>query len=95
MPLIAEENLTAEEIRTRIKALISNVTSIPVDEIPDEASFRDDLDLDSLSLLEIAVDMDYEFQLGLPEEELQGLATLKDSVELVQARLQERRSEVA
>ena len=84
-----------EEIRAQIKDIISNVTSIPSEEIPDEASFRDDLDLDSLSLLEIGVDMDYEFKLGLPEEELQGLATLPEAVALVQRRLHEKAAEVA
>jgi acyl carrier protein len=87
--------MQTEEIRVQIKQIISNVTSIPVDEIPDGASFRDDLDLDSLSLLEIGVDMDYEFKLGLPEEALQGLATLPEAVSLVERRLDEKAAEVA
>lgn len=71
------------EIRSRIKQIVSNVTNIPVDEIGDEASYRDDLELDSLSLLEIGVDVDYEFKLRVPEEELQDIETVQDSVELV------------
>ncbi len=87
--------MITEEIRAQIKTIISNVTSIPAEEIPDAASFRDDLDLDSLSLLEIGVDMDYEFKLGLPEEELQGLATLPEAVALVERRLNGKAAEVA
>ncbi|MCB1054927.1 MAG: acyl carrier protein [Acidobacteria bacterium] len=71
------------EVRTKIKEIISNITSIPVDQIEDGASFRDDLDLDSLSLLEIGVDVDYAFKLGVPEERLQQLATVQDTVDLV------------
>ena len=72
-----------EEIRTKIKQIISNVTGIPGAEIADGASYRDDLDLDSLSLLEIGVDVDYEFKLGLPEEDLQALETISETVDLV------------
>ncbi len=75
--------MTAQEIRSIVKKVISNVTGIPADEIDDHASFQDDLDLDSLSLLEVGVDVDYEFKLGVPEEDLQGLANLDDVVNLV------------
>jgi acyl carrier protein len=71
-------------IRTKIKQIISNITSIDSTEIGDSASFVDDLDLDSLSMLEIGVDVAYEFKLDIPEEELSELRTLDDSVRLVQ-----------
>ena len=54
-----------------------------------------DLDLDSLSLLEIGVDVDYEFQLGLPEERMRGLDSVNDTLALVEERLRERQAEVA
>ncbi|MEM9290728.1 MAG: acyl carrier protein [Acidobacteriota bacterium] len=77
--------MTADEARSKIKEIISNVTSIPPEEIADGASFRADLDLDSLSLLEIGVDVDYEFKLGLPEERLQQLQDVQETVDLVLA----------
>ena len=46
------------EIRTQIKEVIANATSIDVADISDNASFEDELGLDSLTLLEIAVDVD-------------------------------------
>ncbi len=77
------------QIRAKIKEIIANVTNIDPEEIGDDASFVDDLQLDSLSLLEIGVDVDYEFRLGVPEERLQELRTVKDTVELVMAQLSE------
>ena len=71
------------EIRTKIKEIIANVTNIDPAEISDKASFVEDLQLDSLSLLEIGVDVDYEFKLGVPEERLGELRTVQDSVDLV------------
>ncbi len=76
--------MEVEEIRARVKSIVANVTSIDPDEIADDASFVDDLRLDSLSLLEIGVDVDYEFKLGLPEEKLQEVRTVRETVELVQ-----------
>lgn len=70
------------EIRQKVKQIISNVTNIPPEEIADDASFVDDLDLDSLSLLEIGVDVDYEFKLGVPEEELAQLRTVEEAVQM-------------
>ena len=75
--------MKVEEVRAKIKEIIANVTNIDPEDIGDEASFVEDLQLDSLSLLEIGVDVDYEFKLGVPEERLQELRTVKDSVDLV------------
>ena len=71
------------EVRSKVKQIISNVTNIAPAQIADNASFIDDLNLDSLSLLEIGVDVDFEFKLGVPEERLQQLRTVQDSVDLV------------
>lgn len=85
------------QIRQKIKEIISNVTNVPVEEIGDEARFREDLDLDSLSLLEIGVDVDYEFRLGLPDEQLQTIGSIDEAVALALQILAQRegRSEVA
>jgi acyl carrier protein len=76
-------NMDVAEVRSRVKQIISNVTNIPSSQIADNAAFVDDLNLDSLSLLEIGVDVDFEFKLGVPEERLQQLRTVQDSVDLV------------
>ena len=82
--------MDVEQIRGKVKEIISNVTNIDPEEIGDDASLVDDLQLDSLSLLEIGVDVDYEFKLGVPEERLGELRTVQDAVELVQQCLAER-----
>ncbi len=81
-------------IRSKIKEIISNITSIETGEIRDSASFVDDLDLDSLSMLEIGVDVAYEFKLEIPEEELSQLRTLNDSVALVESYLSRQEPQV-
>ncbi|MBM3262230.1 MAG: acyl carrier protein [candidate division Zixibacteria bacterium] len=78
-----------EAIRSTVKEIIANATNINPVDIGDTASFQEDLGLDSLSLLEIAVDVDHMFKLNLSDEELsarlQELRTVQDAVEFVQS----------
>jgi acyl carrier protein len=82
--------MDAAEIKGRIKEIIANITNIDPSEIDDDASFTADLDLDSLSLLEIGVDVDYEFKLGLPEEAMRGIDSVNATCQLVETRLEEK-----
>ena len=75
-----------EEIRAEVKRLIGKVTSLDPEEIPDTASFRDDLELDSLAMIEIAVEVAYAYKLQLTEEEMAGLQNLDEAIEMVIAK---------
>jgi acyl carrier protein len=76
--------MTELEIRESIKKVIANVSDIDLADIGDSASFKEDLGLDSLVLLEISVDIGLQFALDIPEEQLMQLHTVQDAVELVQ-----------
>jgi acyl carrier protein len=82
------------EIQSKIKQIISHVAGIPAQKIGDEDAFRDDLNLDSLSLLEIGVDVDFNFKLGLPDERYKEIGSVAAMVELVEQRLAEMASAV-
>jgi len=71
-------------ITQKIKEIIAEVADLDTSEIEDRAHFIDDLQLDSLSLLEIGVDVDYEFKLGAAEERLSKLRTIPETVLLVE-----------
>jgi len=77
-------------IRQKIKEAIAKVSDIQVDDIGDAALYVDDLGLDSLVLLEVAVDLELEFGLEVPEEKLKELRSIQDTVELVQQSLAEK-----
>lgn len=78
-------------IRAKIKQIIANVAGLDAGKIEDGSSLREDLKLDSLSLLEIGVDVDMAFQLQLPDETYKEIATLPEMVQLVERRLSETR----
>jgi acyl carrier protein len=80
----------ADEIRTRIKQIIANVAGLNAGRINDDAKLREDLKLDSLSLLEIGVDVDLAYKLELPDERYKEVDSLPAMVDLVQQRLGER-----
>lgn len=75
------------EIRETVRRLIVGITRIPAERIEENASFRDDLKIDSLSMIEIGVSVDYEFRLNLPEERFQAVDTLGKTVDLVEQEL--------
>ena len=81
-----------DEIRNRIKEIIADVAFLDASEIGDDARFIDDLELDSLSLLEIGVEVDFTYKLGLPDERLRELTSVGDAVALVETELERKAS---
>ena len=78
---------TEEVVRGEIKKLGAEVTEREVDEIGDDASFRRELGIDSLTALEIMFAVDKKFKLQIPDEEYEQLKNLNDTVALVMKHL--------
>ena len=75
------------EIREIVKQAISKVTGIDSAAISDSASYEQDLGLDSLSILEIAVNVESQFKIHATDEELSAIRTVEDTVNLVRKRM--------
>ncbi|HVR95329.1 MAG TPA: phosphopantetheine-binding protein [Thermoanaerobaculia bacterium] len=75
--------MDAVEITGRIKQIIANVAGLDAQRIDDGATFHDDLNLDSLSLLEIGVDVDLAFQLNLPDERYKEIGSIPEMAALI------------
>lgn len=71
-------------ITTAVKEIIGKITGCSVESIPDSATFVDDLGLDSLAILEIAVDVENAFKIRASDEELQTIRSIADSVALIE-----------
>jgi len=74
------------EVRGKIKTIIGSIAGLDPQRIGDGATLRGELNLDSLSLLEIGVDVDLAFQLNLPDESYKDIDSLPAMVELVMRR---------
>lgn len=75
--------MTEIEILAKIKQIIAKTAGLKPERMGDQASLRDELGLDSLSLMEIAFDIDVAFGLGLSDERYKDVQTLTDMVALV------------
>jgi acyl carrier protein len=73
-----------EEIVAGIAEIVEEVTGIEPSEVTIEKSFVDDLDIDSLSLVEIAVQLEDKYGVKIPDEDMQSLRTVGDAVAYVQ-----------
>jgi acyl carrier protein len=79
--------MSIDEIRTNVKKTIAKVSGLVVEDIGDYDSF-DALELDSLSRIEILVELEREFKLNIPEEEedsnlVADIQTVEQAVRLV------------
>lgn len=69
----------------RVKGLLVDKFGVPEDEISPEATFED-LDLDSLDLVEFALAAEEELGVRISDEEAEELETLKDTVDLLESK---------
>jgi acyl carrier protein len=76
--------MSEDDIRTSIRQSVNRITGIAPGDVQDSSTYRDDLGLDSLSMLELTVDIEYAFKIKVPEERLQTIKTVRDTIELVQ-----------
>lgn len=79
--------MDVQTIKATIKQSIHQVTGIDPATISDSASFTDDLGLDSLSILEIAVSVESQFKFQATDEELSSIRTVEDTVALIKRRM--------
>jgi acyl carrier protein len=75
---------TQEQLIAGIAEIIEEVTGIEPSEVTLEKSFVDDLDIDSLSMVEIAVQTEDKYGVKIPDEDLAGLRTVGDAVAYIQ-----------
>jgi acyl carrier protein len=76
--------MSTEDIRAAVKQSVASIANLDVQEIGDDASYKEDLLLDSLTILEIAVDAEYKFHVNLSEDDLASIGTVADTVRIVQ-----------
>jgi acyl carrier protein len=71
----------------RFKKCAVEVLSVDEARIVPEAKFGDDLDADSLDLVELVMALEEEFGVEVPEEELEGIETVGQAYNLVVGKL--------
>jgi acyl carrier protein len=72
------------EITKGLAEIVEEVAGIDTAEVTVEKSFVDDLDIDSLSMVEIAVQAEDRFGVKIPDEQLAELKTVGDAVSYIE-----------
>jgi acyl carrier protein len=76
-----------EELFDRFRNCAVEVLSVDADKVVPEAKFGDDLDADSLDLVELVMALEEEFGIEVPEEDLEGIETVGQAYDLVVSKL--------
>ena len=75
--------MNEQEILAGLGEIVEEIAGVPADEVTPSKSFVDDLDIDSLSMVEIAVAAQDKFGVEIPDYQLKDLATVQDVVNYV------------
>ena len=75
--------MTELEILEGLGEIVEEIAGVPAAEVTPGKSFVDDLDIDSLSMVEIAVAAQDKFGVEIPDDQLKDLTTVQDVVNFV------------
>ena len=75
---------STEEIRADLAEIVTEVTGIPADDVQLDKSFTDDLDVDSLSMVEVVVAAEEKFDVRIPDDAVKDLKTVGDAVAYIE-----------
>ncbi len=72
-----------EEIVSGLAEVLEEVAGTPTDKVTPEAAFDKDLDVDSLTMVEVVVACEERFGVRIPDEALEGMTTVGDAIEYI------------
>ena len=73
----------SDELFARFKKCAVEVLQVDPEQVTKEARFGDDLDADSLDLVEFVMALEERFDVSIPEEKLEGIGTVGQAATLV------------
>jgi len=73
------------DIATRVKAIIVDKLGVDETEVKNEASFTNDLGADSLDTVELIMEFEKEFNITIPDDQAEKIATVGNAVSYVEA----------
>lgn len=77
----------ATDIAAKVKAIIVEKLGVDEADINDDASFTNDLGADSLDTVELIMEFEKEFDVTIPDEDAEKIATVGDAVTYLSAKV--------
>ena len=79
--------MTREEAFEQVKSILVETLSVDEDKVTLAARFQEDLETDSLDLVELVMTIEDKFAIKISDEEAAGIKTVGDAVDFVMGRL--------
>lgn len=76
--------MNQEEIFEKVRNILAEGLGIEEEIITMDSDFIDDLNADSLDIVDLVVELEHEFNLSIPDEEAERIKTVGDAVEYIQ-----------
>lgn len=76
---------TKDEVLEGLAEIVNEIAGIPTEDVQVDKSFTDDLDVDSLSMVEVVVAAEERFDVKIPDDEVKNLKTVGDAVDYILA----------
>ncbi len=73
------------EVASKVQAIIVDKLGVEASEVTNEASFTNDLGADSLDTVELIMEFEKEFNITIPDDQAEKIATVGDAVAYIEA----------
>ena len=77
-------SLDREEILNKIQEITADRLGVDESDVTPDASFREDLEADSLDLVELIMELEEQFGMEIPDDEAEKITTVEEAVDYVQ-----------
>ncbi len=75
-------------VSEKLRSIIADRLDMNIDEVKLDATFREDLGLDSLDLFDIVMALEEEFGISIPNEDVENIKTVGDAVQYIESKHQ-------
>lgn len=80
-------NMNEQEIFDKIAAIIGDRFELNKDQVTDELNFKEDLDADSIDIVEFVLELEDTFGAEIPDEEAEKIGTVADAVAYIKTKI--------
>ena len=77
------DGLDREEILTKIQEITADRLGVDESDVTPDASFREDLEADSLDLVELIMELEEQFGMEIPDDDAEKITTVEEAVDYV------------
>lgn len=77
----------SQDVDSKVKSIIVDKLGVDESEVAAEANFTNDLGADSLDTVELIMEFEKEFDISIPDEDAENIATVGDAIEYLKGKI--------